>query len=208
MEKLFYRNGEFPAPLPNSAVEEATQRRWTDLENSPEAREACGFVEAPAQPEFDPATQQLDWTGSEWTIVALPPQPEPPAPSKDDLAARVMLERDTRIAGGLTFNGVRYQTRPEDETNVQGAFSLALAAVVTGAGTPGNARWADPEADFEWIAEDDSKHLMDAPTVMAFGAAIAARRKACIFHARALKDAINVAADPTTVDINQGWPDA
>ena len=37
-----------------------------------------GYEEAPPEPEYNPGTQRLDWDGSNWVVVDLPPPPEPP----------------------------------------------------------------------------------------------------------------------------------
>ena len=83
-----------------------------------------------------------------------------------------------------------------------GAGTLALAAMVNGAQV-GDYRWADPESDFVWIANDNSLNLMDAQTTWAFASAAAEWRKKMIYAARALKD-----MDPIPMDFasnNSYW---
>lgn len=96
-------------------------------------------------------------------------------------------ERDRRIDGGFSFNGVRFQSRPQDRENIAGAAVAALAAITAGA-EAGDYRWHGGNADFAWIAEDNSLHLMDAQTLFAFGQAAMAHKQATIFAARQLKD--------------------
>lgn len=98
----------------------------------------------------------------------------------------VEVERDRRIAS-FTFSGKTYQLSGESLINVQGAGTLALAAIINGA-QPGDYRWADPDEDFSWIASDNSATLMDAQTTWAFAQAAASWRKQMIYKARALKD--------------------
>lgn len=110
------------------------------------------------------------------------------------VAFLVDIERDRRISAGAEFNGVRFQTRPTDRENVQGAYSLALAAVLNGA-QPGDLYWHGEETPFVWIAEDNSLVPMDAQTCLAFGQAIATHKSALIFAAREIKDMAPIPAD-------------
>jgi hypothetical protein len=133
-------------------------------------------------------------------------QPEPSLARLARLRARTQdaidAERDRRIDAGVTFNGVRLQTRPADRENVAGATQLATLAVMAGAQT-GNLRWHGGSSDFAWIAEDNSIVAMDAQTVIAFGQAVAAHKSAHIFAARSLKDSDPIPADYTA---DTYWP--
>lgn len=119
---------------------------------------------------------------------------------------QVDAERNRRIDDGIEFEGVRYQTRQTevhtDRENIAGMAQLAFMAIVGGA-VEGDLRWANPDEDFAWIAEDNSLVPMDAPTVVAFGKAAAARKLQLIQAARALKD-----MDPIPVDYtdDKWWP--
>ena len=126
-------------------------------------------------------------------------------PLRETRRAAVMAMRDAKVEAGITFNGVAFQTRKDDYLIIAGAAQLAFMAVVAGA-QPGDLYWHGEETPFAWIALDNSIMTMDAPTVVEFGRAVAARRSACIFHARELKDQIDAAADPRTVNIDTGWP--
>ncbi|MBN7763407.1 DUF4376 domain-containing protein [Nitratireductor aquibiodomus] len=118
------------------------------------------------------------------------------------LKEQVNAERDRRINGGFIFEGVEYQSRPEDRENIAGAATAALGAIVAGA-QPGDLRWHGGAEDFAWIAADNTMHTMDAQTVYAFGQAAMAHKQAHIFAARTLKD-----ADPIPDDFadDQWWP--
>lgn len=131
--------------------------------------------------------------------------PEELEPQRESLRATVMALRDENVEAGIIFNGTAFQTRKDDYLIIAGAAQLAFMAVVAGA-QPDDLYWHGEETPFAWIALDNSIVTMDAQTVVEFGRAVAARRSACIFHARNLKDAIDAAADPRTVDINAGWP--
>ena len=130
----------------------------------------------------------------------------PPPPSYEQQRRMVDEERDRRIAGGVNFAGKRFQTRPFDSENISGASTLALGAIAMGA-APGDLRWADPDHDFVWIAEDNSQVPMDALTMFGFGKTLLAHRKALIFAGSALKDRI---ASGESVDIadDANWPPA
>lgn len=131
--------------------------------------------------------------------------PEEMEPLRATLRAAVMVWRDEAVEAGITFNGAEFQTRKDDYLIIAGAAQLAFMAIVAGA-QPNDLYWHGEETPFAWIALDNSVVTMDAPTVVEFGRAVAARRSACIFRARDLKDAIDAAADPRSVDITAGWP--
>ncbi|WP_336057379.1 DUF4376 domain-containing protein [Nitratireductor sp. CH_MIT9313-5] len=116
--------------------------------------------------------------------------------------SNVDAERDRRINGGFTFNGIRFQSRPEDRENIIGAAISAEGAMRNGA-LPGDYRWHGGDSDFVWIAADNSTHPMDAQTMFNFGKAAMAHKQAHIFAARAIKD-----MDPAPADHkdNQLWP--
>lgn len=129
--------------------------------------------------------------------------PSPPGPRPAPSAADVDAERDRRIDGGMVWDGVTYQTRPQDRENVAGASILALAAISNGA-QPGDLRWHGEDTDFVWIAEDNSLNPMDAQTFFAFAQAMAKHKSAHIFAARALKDADPIPEDYATNE--DYWP--
>lgn len=116
--------------------------------------------------------------------------------------ADVNAERDRRIFSGFTYDGVRFQSRLEDQKRISGAAILAAVAIMAGV-QPGNYRWHGGDADFAWIAEDNSLVPMDAQTVIAFGQAAARHETLHVFAARALKDAAQIPADYAS---DQFWP--
>jgi hypothetical protein len=115
---------------------------------------------------------------------------------------QVDVERDRRQTLGISFGGKVFQTDPASITNVLGSAQMAALAIADGTGTVGNLRWFDPNRDFGWIAADNSIQTMDAPTVIAFGKAVAAFKAANIFAARMIKNdllagiSVDVATDP------------
>lgn len=110
-------------------------------------------------------------------------------------------ERDRRLAV-FPYDGHLFDFDAASQTNIQGAFSIAMAAVLAGAEV-GNLRWSDPGYDFSWITVDNQIVPMDAHQVVAFGKAAAAWKSAHIFKARALKDQQPIPAD-YKADAN--WP--
>ncbi len=125
--------------------------------------------------------------------------PPPSKPSDTD----VDRERDRRIDAGFIFDGVHYQSRPEDRENIAGAKAAATDAITIYGAEPGNLAWQrllDPNAppEFRWIAADNSTHAMDAQTAMRFGYAALNHKQAHIFAARTLKDMSVIPADFAT----------
>lgn len=116
----------------------------------------------------------------------------------------VDAERDRRIHSGFTFNGVRFQSRLEDQKRIAGAGTLAAVAIMNGA-QPEDFRWHGGDTDFVWIAEDNSLVPMDAQTVIAFGQAAARHETLHVFAARALKDADPI---PSNYIDDIHWPSA
>lgn len=156
------------------------------LAHAPFAAEQ-GWIAAPDSVSIGWAYDGADFTA---------PTPPPIEPALID------VERDRRIAAGFVFNGVLYQSRAIDQKRINGAATLALAAIVSGA-QPGNLRWANPDSDFEWIATDNSRHSMDAQTVMAFAGVAAAWESAHVFAANDLKAMAPIPADYAA---DEYWP--
>lgn len=123
-------------------------------------------------------------------------------------ALDVDIERDRRIEAGFVFEGVLYQSRPEDRENIAGAQKAATDAVALGAaaGDFGWQRLLDPNAppEFRWIAADNTTHAMDAQTVMRFGYAALGHKQAHILAARELKNMNPIPADFATEPAH--WP--
>lgn len=105
-------------------------------------------------------------------------------------------ERDRRIEAGVELGGTLFQSRATDRENILGAAQLGFMAVVSGA-VPGDLRWSDHDADFQWIASDNSLVKMDAFTVVELGKKAAQHKAALIYAGRALKDMADIPADYT-----------
>ena len=122
-----------------------------------------------------------------------------PAPTSND----VNRERDRRLRQ-FVFNGVIYDFVDDrgSAENIAGAATLALAAIISGAGA-GNYRWADAAQDFVWIAADNSSVIMDATTCLDFGKHAADWKARHICAARALK---NLEIIPADYAADMRWP--
>lgn len=127
-----------------------------------------------------------------------PPAVEPLIVTTDDVDA----ERDRRIDAGVEFQGALYQSRADDRENIAGSAQLAFMAIVQGA-QPGDLRWATPEADFFWIALDNSRVPMDAQTVVEFGKLAALSKQAHIIAGSNLKQMEPI---PANYNDNKWWP--
>lgn len=125
--------------------------------------------------------------------------------SAEAICSRIDKERDRRIDGGFDWQGHRFQSRPSDRENLLGAAQLAIAAI--GAGVQrDNLRWVNPDADFVWITEANDLVPLDAFQVVQLFQIGVAYKTALTFFARTLKDQVLSAEDPTTVEIDTGWP--
>jgi hypothetical protein len=111
-------------------------------------------------------------------------------------------ERDNRITGGFMFNGKLFQSRVQDQKRMNGAGTLALAAIVNGA-QPKDYRWHGGVSDFTWITDDNTLMPLDAFDVVALGKAAANWESLHVFAARTLKD-----TDPIPQDYKKDiyWP--
>jgi hypothetical protein len=144
-------------------------------------------------------------TGEQTVIELPPPTPEELAAQRAQMRAGIDAERDRRTDAGLTFDGKQYQSRPKDRENVAGAYSIALGAVMAGA-QPNDFHWHGGEHPFAWIAADNTLTPMDAPTVLAFGNAMAAHKSGLIFAARDLKQMNPLPTDGEWWTDDKWWP--
>lgn len=133
-----------------------------------------------------------DWDGDEWVEG----QSEPPT------RADVNAERNRRMRGTFTFQGVEFNVDADSLQRITGAGTLAGFAMFSGA-QAGNLFWHGGTAPFAWIAADNTVVTMDAPTAFAFGQAAAKNESLHIFAAKALKDMDPI---PTDYTADTYWP--
>lgn len=135
----------------------------------------------------------LDENGNHVQIVrpALPGEiPEPVA-----TAAQVDAERDRRMVLPFAFGGKTYQRDPVSVARINGAVSMALAAMM--AGTPADAPLWVNGGPFQWITADNSVATLTPAEVVQLGLACAAVEKNLVFAARQLKDQTPIRLDYT-----------
>ncbi|MAD43584.1 MAG: hypothetical protein CMH98_01145 [Oceanospirillaceae bacterium] len=114
--------------------------------------------------------------------------------------AQINDDRDERLAAGVEFDGIVYQSREIDHTRVNGLYSRALRAQSQGSGTAGDYRWFNPEVDFSYTAADNSEHLMDADTVISMGEEFANRQLVLIKYAQSVKGQLRLAKSKFEID--------
>lgn len=107
----------------------------------------------------------------------------------------VNAERDRRLKM-FTFGGKSFDfcDGKGSDINIAGAGTLALAAIIQGA-QAGDLRWAGADADFTWIAADNTSVSMDALTCLNFAKAAADWKARHIRAARVIKNMSPVPAD-------------
>ena len=98
---LYSLNGSYPAPLPFRIKLSNGYTRTDPATFTPEDIADAGYVAAPEQPAYDPATHQLGWDGENWTVEELPPPPPPGSADVDE-------EHDRRALAGKTFTVTGY----------------------------------------------------------------------------------------------------
>lgn len=183
-------NGSYPQPLPFRIRLSDGRTRTDPTSFTAEEITDAGYVAVPDKPsttdsqvvEWD--TQAVDWVVRDKTAEEL--AAELAAENERELKS-ITDYRDELIASGFWFNGVKYDSRSEDQKRISGATLLAFMAVSQGA-QAGDYLWHGGAEPFSWIAQDNTTVAMDAPTVISFGQTAAEHERSHIFAARALKD--------------------
>ena len=121
------------------------------------------------------------------------------APTSDHVNA----ERDRRMSQ-FPFGGMVYQFDNDSQANIAGVGTLALAAIINGS-QPGDYRWSDVDADFYWLAADNTQTVLDAQMMFAFAQAAAAWKRDHIYAARGIKNLTPIPADYAA---DSRWPTA
>lgn len=150
---------------------------------------------------------------SSTTAMLTPPEPASPEEIVAQRCAQVDAERDRRMAQDFAYDfgktpalnelgeeiaaGERLlQMTSLDRANWQTLQGAALTAVISGA----------PETTLPMRAEDNWNIQTTAEQVLAVLAAMTQHGAALLFAGGAIKSAIRVAEDPTSIDIMDGWP--
>lgn len=178
------------------------------------ALEALGVYQV--QEPAIPAHQHVASSALVWTGTAVELQCEF---ADDDLVARKVTMKEAVdsqaaacVSAGIVFMGHLFQTRKtetkDDRENIAGAVTWATLWKLQG-GDGASLRWANPDADFKWIAADNTLVSITADQMIEFGMALAAFKSRCVFYAFGLKAEIDAAVDHAALDainIAAGWP--
>lgn len=140
-----------------------------------------------------------------WNAAKLGPQPDNATLEAlpEYGASDVDAERDRRLET-YTFGGHTFQFDADSQTNISGAGTLALAAIINGA-QPGDYRWANADADFVWLATNNDAVKMDAQTAWNFAQSAALWKQQHVYAARAIKDTSPIPANYADDSL---WPTA
>lgn len=137
-----------------------------------------------------------------WRYEGIPAPRPPPMPEPPSITKLIDTERDRRISDAFQFRGKFYQLDDRSVARVTAMAADARFALLVGAQV-GNLRWADPMADFGWIATDNSITPMDAHDMAAFADKAKLWVARHTFAARALKNETPIPANFSD-DIH--WP--
>ena len=207
METVFGRieNGavvEWQRSIPAPVVPEATEENPTPQPIYQDWRPLLA-----REPEIDKRTQQLgdpvDTLEPNRIVRTWPVVARPSDLVRSDMQAAVTAERDRRLER-FSFSGKSFGfvDGKGSDVNIAGAATLSLAAIIAGS-QPNDLRWADPANDFGWVADDNTRVLMDAQTCLNFAKAAAAWKSAHIAAARTIKDMNPIPADYAA---DSRWP--
>lgn len=125
------------------------------------------------------------------------PMPGPAAPTIEQLRAErsalVNILRDQKVAGGVTFDGKRFDTDTLSRANLSGAVSSANGP---GGVPPG----------LVWRSADNEAVPMTPQKLAQLGRAVLDHVNACYTRSWQIKEAIAASSDPESIDITAGWP--
>lgn len=123
-------------------------------------------------------------------LEEMPPEDFGPPPSREELEVAITAERDRRLLLPFEFGGKAFQRDPVSVARINGAVSMALAAMALGT-APDAPDWANG-GPFRWIAADNSVISMTPAEVVSFGLACAEVERKLVFAARQLKDQVTI----------------
>ena len=137
---LYSNNGQRPAPLPFRITLPDGFTRTDPRTFTAEEIQSAGFSGPYAEPDYDPATERLDWIDGEYVVTALPE----PAPTPDWPAFKSMALRSAALNQVLAQ---AYQLCPvaagalapallKAEGNGSGDFAAAWGAIIADCGIP------------------------------------------------------------------------
>lgn len=108
----------------------------------------------------------------------------------------INTRRDAAIAGGVTFNGWRFDTDPASVNNLTAAVAFIQAAPGAGLQVPASVSWRD---------QGNTDRALTPTQLVGLGAAIFTLVQTAHYTARQLKDAIDAAATEAAINAID-WP--
>lgn len=160
-------------------------------QKNPISTEKPSFTDSQICVEVAPTEINGEWYQ---TWLVRDPTPEEAEIENSKLVREINNYRDNKIADGFLFNGVMYDSRPEDQKRISGAALLAFMAIGQGA-QANNYYWHGGTEPFVWIAKDNNEVQMDAFNMVEFGKKAADHERSHVFAARVLKDTIPIPRD-------------
>lgn len=113
----------------------------------------------------------------------------PPEQLRAMMAQRVNDHRDRLLSADLSFEGHSYQVDDESLLDMRDTIDDMTAGDSTA-----------------WRTAANQMVMMNLATLRRLRKAAVARKRAIKLSAMSKKDEVLAAADPSTVDINAGWP--
>lgn len=192
---LYSLRGAFPEELPNRIRLPDGSTRTDPSSFSTEEIAAAGYILVSDAPVAN-STHRVIWDSEniEWKIVQK--TPEQYIEYNEMIKKEITKHRDQLIMQGFFYNGVKFDSRPEDQKRISGAALLAFMAVTAGA-QANNYLWHGGSEPFVWIAQDNSVVQMDAFTVIDFAKTAAFHESGHVFAARNLKNMNPIPEDYT-----------
>lgn len=117
------------------------------------------------------------------------------APTREQLLVRVNELRDRHLNGGFSWGNRSWDSDQRSRDNLSGAVASVAAQIPLPAG-------------FAWRTAHNVDLPMTASDLVSLGAAMFAHVNACYVKSWDLKAQLAAAADPSTVDLESGWPSA
>lgn len=168
---------------------------WKKLNPIPTPKPS--YTETQICTEVAPTKTNGEWYQT-WSVRDMTAQEiaDAAAAKRERLSAEINAYRDVKIAEGFEFNGVMFDSRPEDQKRISGVGTLAFIAISQGA-TANDYFWHGGTDPFVWISKSNDLIPMDAYTVVNFGKEAAKHQSLHIFAARMLKDMDPIPEDYT-----------
>jgi hypothetical protein len=120
----------------------------------------------------------------------------PARDARDTAKEAANAEWKRREGLGFTYQGKRIDSDDRSLTRITAASSAAQIATMS----------AQPFS-IEWKCADNTLLTLDAAGMMGMMVAMVQAGNAIFLHAQSLKDQIDAAVDPSSVDVTAGWPE-